>query len=106
MKREIDKFSKRKKKSVKASYSPIESINQKSDQQILIPITTQLIFPHQQVATLHLPTRQPNQNTSQLLWPAEIIMPSSLPKTPVLFLINASTPIPIPVEKPLVSTPS
>ena len=83
-KRGIDKFNKRIKNSDKASYSPIESINPKSDQRRLIPISTQLIFPHQQVATSRLSTLQPNQNTSQLLWPAEIIMPSSLQNPSIL----------------------
>ena len=48
IKREINKFSKRINNSEKAFYNPI-----------LILITTQLIFPHQEVATSHLPN--PNQ---------------------------------------------
>ena len=69
-------------------------------------MTTQLIFPQQQVATSHLPTLQPNQNTSQILWPAKIIMPTS-PQNPSI-LINASTPIPDPLWKnlSLVTNPS
>ena len=55
----MDKFSKKINSSEKAFYTPFESIDSKSNQRSLIPTTTQLIFPHHQVATLHLPT--PNQ---------------------------------------------
>ena len=84
-KRRIDKFSKRIKNSDKASYSPIESINPKSDQRRLIPMSTQLIFPHQQVATSHLPTPQPNQKSYPItLASREIIMLSSPQNTSIL----------------------
>ena len=51
----MDTFSKRINKSEKAFYSASERINLKSGQRSLIPNTTQLIFPQQQVATSHLP---------------------------------------------------
>ena len=86
----MDKFSKRINNSEKSFYSLIERMNPKYNQRSFIPNTNQFISPHQKVATSHLPTLQPNQKTSQLLWPAEIIMSSS-PENPSIFPINAST---------------
>ena len=99
------------KNSEKASYSSIESINPKSDQWSLIPMTTQLIFPHQQVSTSHLPIPHPPSKSkcfpitlASRDYNAQLSPPQKKPS----ILSNASTPIPHPLWKNLsvVRTPS